>query len=237
VIAGMATMPSRAHTFRKAFSSIVGQVDRLYLYLDGHAEVPDFVRSDQRVTPILSRNQPGLHANGKLLGLCHEQGPYLYVCVDDDFLYPSDFVARLKAGLAAENGHAIVGYHASILERPLLRYHRNRRVLHYSARVPTKREVDVLGTGAVMFSSAALHFDVRAWPWVNMVDLGLAIEAASAGLPLICLSRRRNFIRVLEQEQADSIFLAMQRDDSRQTDLARQLLAIRAQDAAAEPKG
>ena len=75
-----------------------------------------------------------------------------------------------------------------------------------------KHEVDVLGTGAIMFSSAALQFDVRAWPRVNMVDLSLAIEAARARLPLVCLSRRRDFIRVLEQGQADSIFIAMQRN-------------------------
>lgn len=229
VIAGMATMPSRAHTFREAFNSIVRQVDRLYIYFDGHNEIPEFVRSDPRVTPILSRDQPGLRANGKMLGLCLETGPFLFVCVDDDFLYPPNLVAHLKDGLASLNGRAVVGYHGSLLEKPLVRYEQNRKIFHYSTELPMKREVDVLGTGAVMFSSTALQFDVRRWPWVNMVDLGLAHEAAKARLPLICLSRHKDHIRVLEEGQPDSIFVALKRDDSRQTDLAHQLLALRAQ--------
>ena len=52
IVAGLATMPSRASTFPVAFRSIVHQVDRLYLYLDGHQEVPEVARSDSRVIPI-----------------------------------------------------------------------------------------------------------------------------------------------------------------------------------------
>ncbi|HEY8267516.1 MAG TPA: hypothetical protein VIG34_02510 [Xanthobacteraceae bacterium] len=225
----MATMPARAHTFRAAFESIVGQVDRLYIYLDGHTEVPEFVRADPRAIPILSRDEPGLQANGKFLGLGRETGSFLYASVDDDFLYPPDFVAQLQDGLEREGGRAIVGYHGSILERPLLRYNQNRKVIHYGHAVLAKCEVDVLGTGAIMFSSKALQFDVRNWPWVNMVDLSLALAAAKAGLPLICLSRKKGYIGVLDQFQPDSIFVALRRDDSSQTDLARQLLAVRAQ--------
>src|SRR5262245_39723919 len=60
IVAGMATMPSRASTFPVAFRSIVQQVDRLYLYLDGHQEVPEIARNDPRVIPIFSRDEPKL---------------------------------------------------------------------------------------------------------------------------------------------------------------------------------
>ena len=55
VVAGMATMPSRAATFPLAFASLIRQVDRLYLYLDGHAECPAPARGDPRVVPPLQR--------------------------------------------------------------------------------------------------------------------------------------------------------------------------------------
>jgi Ca2+-binding RTX toxin-like protein len=60
VVAGIATSPSRAASFPTAFRSIVRQVDRLYLYLDGHSEVPEPARNDPRVVPILWSEVPGL---------------------------------------------------------------------------------------------------------------------------------------------------------------------------------
>ena len=93
VVAGMATMPSRAKTFPKAFLGIINQVDRLYLYLDGHAEVPECTHGDPRVVPIFASEQPGLGGDGKYLGLLQESQPCFYVGVDDDIVYPPDYVA------------------------------------------------------------------------------------------------------------------------------------------------
>jgi len=49
IVAGMATVPSRAATLPMAFRSIIRQVDRLCLYLDGHQGVPEVARNDTRV--------------------------------------------------------------------------------------------------------------------------------------------------------------------------------------------
>jgi hypothetical protein len=227
VVAGMATMPSRAATFRHALPSIVRQVDTLYLYLDGHTEVPEPVRRDPRIVAILSRDVPGLHANGKLLGLALEERACLYVTVDDDIYYPRTFTASLRGALAACGDAAVVGYHGSILARPLVRYNVGRTVFPYATALPETRPVDVLGTGAVMFSSQRLRFDVREWPFANMVDLGLAIEAAKTGVSMTCVARRRRSVFMLGSEQNDSIYAALKRDDSRQTELARRLLQLR----------
>jgi hypothetical protein len=69
VVGGMATMPTRADTFAPAFKSIMPQLDRLYLYLDGHEEIPEPARHAPRVIPIFAHTAPGLHGNGKFLGL------------------------------------------------------------------------------------------------------------------------------------------------------------------------
>src|SRR5215472_15189688 len=91
-VAGMATMPSRAATLPVAVHSIIGQVDRLYLYLDGHEEVPKSVRDNSRVIPIFAREEPGLGDGGKFLGLVRERERCLYIGVDDDIVYPPNYV-------------------------------------------------------------------------------------------------------------------------------------------------
>ena len=228
VVAGMATMPSRAATFPFAFASLIRQVDRLYLYLDGHAECPAPARGDPRVVPIFAREMPSLHANGKLLGLALERMPCLYVSADDDIHYAHDFVAALRHGLSAYDDAAVVGLHGSVLARPLVRFDLDRTIVPYSAALKVSRPVDVLGTGAVMFSSRTLRFDVREWPFTNMVDLGLALEAGKRRVPLIALARRRKSVWTLAGDQPDSIHAALKRDDTRQTALAHELLRVRA---------
>jgi len=186
-------------------------------------------RKDPRVVPILSSELPGLAGDGKFIGMSLEPEPCLYVSVDDDIAYPPDYVARLRAGLRAWSQRAVVGFHGSILHRPLESYRKDRTKFSLDSRLNSRRVVDVLGCGTVMFDTAFLNFDVRGWPQVNKNDLYLAIEATRAGLPLVCLAREKHFLRPLETEQPDSIFAALKRDDSQETMLALELQALQGQ--------
>src|SRR6185503_7724686 len=109
----MATMPTRAGSFDAAFQSIASQVDSVYLYLDVHEEIPEVARRDGRVVPILSREMPDLHGNGKFLSLVLEPARFLFVGIDDDIVYPADYVERLAAAMSDLGGRAVVGYHGS----------------------------------------------------------------------------------------------------------------------------
>jgi hypothetical protein len=227
IVAGMATLAGRNDTFRRALPTIMGQVDRLYLYLDGYSEIPESVRGDPRLTAVLSHDLPNLHANGKLLGLALEPGDFLYVSVDDDFWYAPKLVGHLRAGLSRYDDRAVVGYHGVLLRRPLTGYNRDKRTIPYTSRPIEDRPVDAIGTGAAMFRSSNLRFDVREWPYTNMVDLGLAVEATRVKLPMISLARRKRYLQPLANEQPDSIAVHLRRDDSRQTALAQELLRLK----------
>lgn len=228
VVAGMATIPSRATSFQWAFASIVRQVEKLYLYLDGHEEVPSVVHDHRNVEVVFARDRPGLHANGKLLGLELEQRDCIYACVDDDIYFPRYFIWAMRDGLAKAQDRAVVGLHAVRLARPLVRFFTDQvMVSHYSFPLARATEVDLIGTGAAMFPSVALKFDVGDWPRVSMADIGLAMEAAKRGLPMISIARQGPLVLNLAECQADSLYLARLKDDSQQTEFARQLLAIR----------
>jgi hypothetical protein len=97
----------------------------------------------------------------------------------------------------------------------------------YSSALPAPHRVDILGTGAAMISSSALRFDVRTWPHGNMADLGTAIEAARAGIPMFCVERRHRLVHELAVDQVDSLAVARSKDDSRQTALCNELLRLR----------
>ena len=227
IVAGMATMPSRMHTFNLSFSSLIRQVDHLYLYLDGHQEVPAIAQGDSRVTPVFAKEIPNLHANGKFIGLKMEAQDCIYICADDDIYFTFDFVKRMREALALQQDRAIVGLHAARLVKPFVRYNQSRKlVTHYNDTLDKLALVDTIGTGAAMFASSAVSFDVEDWPRVSMADLGLSIEAAKKKIPLYSIERKYPLVATIEEAQADSLYLARKKEDTLQTKLCKELLGF-----------
>ena len=90
------------------------------------------------------------------------------------------------------------------------------------------RHVDVLATNGSVHFVRDLRFDPRKWTHRNQVDLNFMEEALGRGVRFETAARRRNWVRALETQQQDSIFLALLRDDSAQTVRANDLLSRRA---------
>jgi hypothetical protein len=221
----MATMPSRAETAPRAIASILGQVSRLWLFLDRFESIPDYA-DDPRVLVLRTQAEGDLRGNGKLLGLALEDEPCTYFAVDDDIEYPVDHCRTLERHLDRYGGRAVVGVHAAHLVHPLTSYRDGLHVLHRRASLARAEDVDVLGADSLALRTSTLRFDVRRWPDVNMIDLSFALEARRRGVPLVAVPRRANWVRALDENQPDSIWIGVLTDDSRQTVLAQELLAL-----------
>lgn len=224
-VAGMATMPSRANTAPQAIASILPQVARLWLFLDRFDVIPEYARH-VRIEVLRSQAEGDFRANGKLLGLGREVEGCTFFAVDDDIAYPAAYCDTLERHLAAFRGPAAVGVHGAILHPPVASYARDMTVLHRRARQSQAQEVDVLGTDSLAFRASEMRVDVREWAHVNMVDLSFALEARRRGVPLAVIPRAAYWMNALGEDQPDSIWQGVLRDDSRQTSLARELLAL-----------
>lgn len=223
VIAGMATMPSRLESFSQALNSILPQVDHLFLFLD-RFEQP-YVAGDPKVTVITSQRFGDLRANGKLMGLNMAGPEAYYFCVDDDIVYPPDYVSRMVSFLQENNNQVIATVHGSTLFSDFKRYYGDRNVLHRSAPLDTAARMHVGGTCSTAFFTGSVQFDVRNWQTLNMVDLNFALEAKRAECPIIAIPRSDGWLRCLAELQEDSIFVQLRSDDSQQTELAKKLIA------------
>lgn len=223
-LAGMATMPSRSETAPQAIASILPQVDRLWLFLDGFDEVPEYAR-DERIRVLRSGDLGDLRANGKFAALVLDEEPFTFFGADDDIEYPADYCARLASELD-RFGDVVVGVHAGVLREPLSSYSADLKVLHRRSDQLRAVGVDLLGSDSLAFRTTTLRFDVRAWPDVNMVDLSFALETRRRGTPLVMVPRGPHWLRALDENQADSIWAGVLRDDSRQTELARDLVSL-----------
>jgi hypothetical protein len=220
----MATMPSRGATAPDAIASILPQVDRLWLFLDRFDVAPEYAAAPG-IRILRSQDVGDLRANGKFAALALEDEPCVFFGVDDDVEYPADYCTRLGAALE-RHGDVVVGVHAGVLGAAVDSYRSDLKVLHRRSRQSRPAGVDLLGSDSVAFRTTTLTFDVRSWAQVNMVDLLFALEARRRGVPLVMLDRPSHWLRALEENQGDSIWAAVLADDSRQTELARELVTL-----------
>lgn len=213
-IGGLASIPSRCGDLEQVLGRIVPQVERLYLFLHGYAEVPAVARQ-ARIVPFLAPADTPYRASGKFRGLLQQSQPCLYFCFDDDILYPADHVARLTTAILRYGGKALVGVHGTDYPGPGTRYTRDRRVHHFGRRLRFERLVDELGCGTLAFASPLIDFDPRRWPHGDMEDLMLAIEAQRRGIPRIAIHRRKHSLLPIREAQPDSLWARALADDSR----------------------
>ena len=221
VVAGMATMPSRLDSFELALNSILPQVDRLFLFLDRFDH--PYVSADPRVVVLSSQLFGDLRANGKLMGLNMSGPDAYYFCVDDDIIYPHDYVQCHLQFLHQQRNAIVSGVHASKLNGKLENYLTDRTILHRSAELSDAVRVDVTGTCTAAFHTGALQFDVRKWTTSNMVDLNFALECKKQAVPMLAMPRKQGWIKCISENQPDSIFAALKKDHRIQTQLAKSL--------------
>ena len=224
IIAGMATMPTRTETFYKALRSILPQVDRLYLFFDQFEKLPEIRHS--KIVTLRSQDHGNFHSSGKFMGLLMTPPGSYYLSVDDDILYPPGYVKKMIWHLHQYQNNVVAGVHGFTFNNKFQSYIKDRNIVNRSARLPNPYQVDVLGTGTVMFNTSLLTFDMRNWQFPNMVDLQFAHECAIRKIPALLVPRERFWIKELGALQSDSIYADILRDDSKQTEFSNKLLQL-----------
>jgi hypothetical protein len=227
IVAGMATMPSRAHTAPRALaSSILPQVDRLWLCLDGFDSVPSFARH-RKIIVEHGAAHGGLKAEGKLLGLALDDEAKAWLCVDDDLQYPRDYVRRLLR-YCRLFPHAAFGCHGSVFKPKITSFVRDRDITVIDeGQKALWRRVDLLATNGSLHLTRTLRFDVRKWTFRNQVDLNFLEECRRARVQGYTVRRARRWVRALDRDQPDSIYMGLRANDRVQTDRINHILGRR----------
>ncbi|NRB19443.1 MAG: hypothetical protein HRU33_18250 [Rhodobacteraceae bacterium] len=217
IVAGMSTIPSRAHTSPLAIASLLPQVDRLWLSLDGYEAIPAFAKHPKIICQF-GQQHGGLKAEGKFLGLALDDDAQIYVSADDDMLYPKGFVRHLARMCILHPKPVAVGTHGSVFKKDIRSYVSDRKVtMSRHSQIRPWRKVDVLATNGTVHLVKDLKFDCRNWIYRNQVDLNFLEEASKQDVGLVTAMRRRSWTRPLETRQSNSIYANLLKDDSVQT--------------------
>jgi hypothetical protein len=199
ITASMAAVPWRAEALQQVVASLLPQVDRLNIYLNNWEEIPTFL-DDPKINAVLSQNEIGdLGAKGKFYWCEMIKG--FHLTVDDDILYPEDYVEQILHGLS-RYPKAVVSYHGSILNYPIFKK-RNNKLTHFVKNCRKDMRVALIGTGVLAYDANQLDIDFLGFKSNYWADGWFSLQVRNAGFRCIVLRHKAEWLLPIPTEGPD----------------------------------
>ncbi len=215
IIAGMATICGRLESLKEAISSLLPQVDMLYIRLNGYATVPDCCKHPKIIASVDIDNSLG--DAGKFI--CLGQTGYLFFC-DDDLIYPCDYVKQMIAAIESNDRKAIITIHGRRFNHfPVSSYYHDKsfRVSCLNPQI-NQEYLHVPGTGVTAFHSSTISLSMNNFKCSNMADIWLALAAQHQEVPVISIPHNKGWILMSQNyDESHTIYNLLNHKDEYQT--------------------
>lgn len=223
VYVNICSIPQRESKLKRVIGSLINQCDQIYVYLDGYAKIPDFL-NHSKITVNQSTKKGILRDNGKFImleKLAASNKDAYYFAVDDDIIYPLDYVNTMIKKLNYYEDKVVIGIHGMTLPKDLDRYFSSRRkVFSFYKSLESDKLVHVLGTGTIAFNTKLFHgFQLNSFACTGMSDIFFAIECKKRHLAQIAIMRHDRWLQEMEKDTS-TLFEEFKLNDSTQTNLA-----------------
>lgn len=202
IIANIATYPAREEAMPLALERIAPQVDVINLVLNEYHYIPKSLSRFENVNPIIPVYD--LKDVGKFYPKIRNTEDY-YVLMDDDILYPSDYVDKLRACYDAfADIQPIVGVHGVTYSDFFEGLPSSRLVHVFNHALATHTLVNQLGTGTMMLKGWQMPSFEFMETSQKFVDLRIAVHAFRQKYPMICIAREKDWM--VDMEAGESLF-------------------------------
>ena len=174
-IACVATFDGRDKALGLMLDSVKDQFDRILIYDN-------------------SKSTIDLTDNGKFAGLLALKDPCYYFTLDDDLIYPPDYVSRMVE--AIDYTGRIVTCHGRILQGENLNYYNGHRFFSCLGDVMYDGLIDVAGTGVTAFRTDYFNpVQVAVNTNQRMSDLIFSYYAKKEGKKIVMLPHAKGWIK------------------------------------------
>lgn len=204
IFVGIAAIPDREYALKLVVASLINQVDRIGVYLNGWDKVPEFLIHEKII--VAGMGAEDLGDVGKFYWVNDHDG--IYFSCDDDLIYPPDYIDRMVSRLEYYRYMAAVGWHGSLLKEPFVDYYKphSRRVFVFSAHRPHDTPVHILGTGCCAFHTKIFPVKLEDFPTPNMADIYFSIKGQNLQMPFYVVKHEKDEIKEVEGAKESSIY-------------------------------
>jgi len=232
ITAQLATIPERVSLMLKTVKSLIKQVDYINVMCNNytHKEVDFVIASVKDWMYYHNENVDGLRFykrnNEKSDGEKHynieNSEPGYIFTVDDDILYPENYVEYMISKIEQYERKAVITCHGRVFgELPIYSFYRDRAAMYQClGEVVGDHKVDCGGDGVMAWhtDTFAMRYEYVELP--DMSQLWVAIACNRMGIPQVCVEHEEGWLKYLEPEQfGETIWDKHNADDSVQTNL------------------
>ena len=190
VIIGMASIPERSKGMIRVIQQFLPYCTHFDVYLNRYSESfhhPIF--DDPRVNAFRGAD---IGPHGKFY-MAHRTRGY-FLTVDDDLIYPDDYVFNTVASIEKYKRQAVVGYHGTTFTtNPDPLQPQTRMLFSHAAYLEHDLPVHMLGTGLFAYHTDTVYID-----WRDMVpgkiDEQVAILLQNGRIPQLCLAHPEDWV-------------------------------------------
>lgn len=205
-VLGMATIRRREESLREVVDSLSGQAAHLYVYLNDYAQKSPWMVAVEAAAPVtflLGCEHAGDLGDAAKFYTAprHEQG--YFISVDDDIVYPPNFVSVMCEWSARFGGAALCTTHGRRLGDtgvPIRGFftnpHLDTRLFHGFSDVAAPEFVHFGGTGSMCFDLSRVRPPTE-WEGRerNLADIWVGLHAQALGAPIIVVPHTKMWLR------------------------------------------
>ncbi len=211
VIASMASIPNRREMLADCVASLLVQCDKVRVFLNNYDDVPSFL-DDPRIEVKRSQDWDDRGDAGKFFWIDKEDHKKGYrLIVDDDLIFPPNFVTMMTGKVSASDNRAIYATHAILLRQPFEQYYDDTsraETFHFGHRIQTDRGVHIGATNAMCFHASAVEMRWDDFKYCNSADIWLSLYAQKHSVPILTPERPVNWVIENRQEAPNETIYA-----------------------------
>lgn len=212
----MASISERITQLESTINQFLKHVDKIEVYLNNYKFIPRFL--DHKKIQVFTSLKTGDKGDiGKFYQI--EQTSDYVLTIDDDLIYPEDYVSKIVQKIDHYDKKAFICVHGNLLpKQKLASYYKDKVGLYFERALEQDQIVDVPGTGTLGYHTENIKLTLDIFAKPNMTDLWLAIYAKENNIPVICVERGDNWISQARGENfRRSIYHSSHKDDNYQT--------------------
>lgn len=197
ITANIATFPKRHEQLKKMLPTILDQFDKIRICLNDYDQAPLFLKHDKIEVFIPAKD---LKDNGKFSFVTMAEKDEIYCTLDDDLLYPDNYVDVIKESLE-KYPNDVITFHGRILSGKQKKYykapHKSFRCL---GKVKKDTQIDVAGTGVTAFKIFDGLEDIAHSSYVKMSDILFSLNCSFQGKNITCIKHDAGWIKHIDSD-------------------------------------
>jgi hypothetical protein len=209
----------RLNSLVNTVDSILHQCDELNIFLNSiDAQIPE-IFYNEKINLFFSDNRYG--DSLKFAPLENSQGYYL--TIDDDFIYPNNYVNFMISKCEEYSNQRVITLHGkNFKDFPIQSYYRS-HFEYFNCLQKMKKNVLVQfgGTGVMCFHTSLLKIPLNFFEKPNMSDVWFGKYCLENKIEIMCVTHPKDFLKY--QVQKNTIYDTYSNNDSIQTQIVNSI--------------